>query len=271
MTASGSGPKRDCLLDFWHEHPLGNKYIHQYCLAEVYVPGDLEPHTVVKRLKKNAKGKKEILFDASDEWHRGNGHLGQERTWTYCKKKYCNVSQDHAKDYLKTCLTCMQKNLVTKIEKGSRKPIVLKLFCDRFQIDLVNFCTLWRRDPFSVLMHWAMTIKDHATRLTYFCALSCKHPDLFAYKLQEIFGAIGYPKKSHTDNGKEFTAKLILRFLCHLNPNVLLVTGRPRRPQDQGSVENTNKLAKRTPGCVLAKRRSVVLGSVAAFINSQHG
>jgi hypothetical protein len=64
----------------------------------------------VKRLKKNAKGKKvpggifvtrETLFDAIDEWHRGNGHLGQERTWTYCKKKYWNVSQDHVKTTLR--------------------------------------------------------------------------------------------------------------------------------------------------------------------------
>ena len=49
--------------------------------------------------------------------------------------------------------------------------------------------------------------------------------------------------------------------------------------QDQGSVENMNKLVKRTLGCVLAERRlagenpnwTEVLGSVAAFINSQHG
>ena len=144
------GPERDSLLGFCREHPLGNKYIHQYCLEEIYVPGDLESCTVVKRLKKNAKGVKvpggivstrETLFNAIDEWHRGNWQLGQERTRTYCKKKYWNVSQDHVKDCLKTCLTCMQKNLVAKTEKGSRKPIVSDLFCDRFQIDLVNFCS----------------------------------------------------------------------------------------------------------------------------------
>jgi hypothetical protein len=35
-----SGPKRDSLLDFCREHPLGNNYIHQFCLEEIYVPGD---------------------------------------------------------------------------------------------------------------------------------------------------------------------------------------------------------------------------------------
>jgi hypothetical protein len=42
----------------------------------------------------------------------------------------------------------------------------------------------------------------------------------------------------HTDNGKEFTAKVVLEFFRDLNPNILTVTGRPRRPSDQGSVEN---------------------------------
>jgi hypothetical protein len=90
---------------------------------------------------------------------------------------------------------------------------------------------------------------------------------------------IGYPKIFHTDNGKEFTAKVILQFLRHLNPNVLTVTGRPRRPHDQGSIENMNKFVKRVLGMVLSERREAgenpnwteVLGSVAATINSQHG
>ena len=90
---------------------------------------------------------------------------------------------------------------------------------------------------------------------------------------------IGYPKIFHTDNGKEFTAKVILEFLRRLHPDILSVTGRPRRPRDQGSVENMNKLVKRVLGSVLAERRlagenpnwTEVLGSVASVINTQHG
>jgi len=128
-------------------------------------------------------------------------------------------------------------------------------------------------------MRWVLTLKDHATGLTYLCALPRKRPSLVAYKLQEIFGAIGYPKIFHTDNGKEFTAKAILQFLRRLNPSILSVTGRPRRPRDQGSVENMNKLVKRVLGSVLAERRMAgknpnwteVLGCVAAVVNSQAG
>ena len=100
-----------------------------------------------------------------------------------------------------------------------------------------------------------MTLKDHATGLIHICALPRKRPDLIAYKLQEIFGLIGYPKIFHTDNGKEFTAKLVLQFLWQLNPNIIAVTGRPRCPQDQGSVENANATVKRVLSSVLTERR----------------
>ena len=130
-----------------------------------------------------------------------------------------------------------------------------------------------------VLMRWVMTLKDHATGLTHICALPRKRPNLVGYKLQEIFGLIGCPKIFHTDNGKEFTAKLILEFLRQLNPNIIAVIGRPRWPKDQGSVENVNALVKRVLGRVLTERCltgenpnwTEVLGCVAAVINSQSG
>jgi hypothetical protein len=119
----------------------------------------------------------------------GNGHLGSERTWTYCKNTYWNVSQEHVRIYLKTCLTCMKKNLVTRTFKGSRKPIFSKSFHNRFQLDIINFQALRKRNLFGVLMRWVLTIKDHATGLMYLCALPQKRPDLVAYKLQEILTA----------------------------------------------------------------------------------
>ena len=222
---------------------------------------------------------REKVFHAIDEWHRGNGHMGQERTWKYCKQKYYNVTEKLVRIYCETCHVCMKKNPVTRNIKGSIKPIRSWKFRDRFQIDLIDFRKLRKRDPFGVLMRWVLVIKDHATGLTYMCALPRKRPKLVAYKLQEVFGIIGYPKIFHSDNGKEFTAKIIVAFLRQLNPNILSVTGRPRRPRDQGSVENVNKLVKRVLGSVLAERRlagespnwTEVLGSVAAVVNSQSG
>jgi hypothetical protein len=82
-----------------------------------------------------------------------------------------------------------------------------------------------------------------------------------------------------TPRDYEFLAKCVLEFLQNLNPNIVSVTGRPRRPCNKGSVENVNKLVKRFLGTVLAERSlaghnpnwTEVLGSVAAAINLQCG
>jgi hypothetical protein len=55
----------------------------------------------------------------------------------------------------------------------------------------------------------------------------------------------------HSDNGKEFKAKVLLELLCKFNPNILSVYGWPQCPQDQGSVENMNKFVKRNIGAIL--------------------
>jgi hypothetical protein len=83
----------------------------------------------------------------------------------------------------------------------------------RFELDLMSFCKLRKWDPFGVLMRWILTLKDHAIFLVYLCMLPRKRANLIVYKLQEIFGIIGYPMIFHTDNGIEFTAKVVLEFL----------------------------------------------------------
>ena len=120
-------------------------------------------------------------------------------------------------------------------------------------------------------MCWILVVKDHAT----WFILPRKQADLVAYKLQEMCGVIGYPKIMHSDNGKDFKAKIVLELLCNFNPNILSVYRQPACSQDRGSVENMNKFV----GAILSERKMIgenpnwteVLGSVAAAINSQHG
>ncbi len=102
------GEEKNRQIIFWKRNELGNKYIHQYCLEEVWAPGDTEPRQVLRRLeaKKGSPNKTEVgrivvsreeLFDAINEWHQHSGHLGQERTWEYCRTtKNWNVTQDHS-------------------------------------------------------------------------------------------------------------------------------------------------------------------------------
>jgi hypothetical protein len=140
--------------------------------------------------------------------------MGQERTcWSCCRSKYFNVTQSLVNIYCKMCVACSKKNLVGYVQKGSRKPIMSMNWQSRFELDLMDCCKLRKRDPFGVLMCWILTLKDHVTALVYLCALPRKRANLIAYKLQEISGIIGYPMIFHTNNKKEFTAKVVLEFL----------------------------------------------------------
>jgi hypothetical protein len=221
LTELNPGTERDRLQSFRRKHRNGPKITTKYCLEQIQVPHEA-PRVVLRRRELAKDGNKdagrivvsrEQVFDAIDEWHRGHAHMGQERTWTYCRSKYFNVTQQLVLIYCETCIACCKKNPVSNTQKGSRTPAMSLNWRSRFELDLMDFCKLRKRDPFGVLMHWILTLKDHATSLVYLCALPRKRANLIAYKLQEIFGIIDYSMIFHTDNGKEFMAKVVLEFL----------------------------------------------------------
>ena len=97
-------PERESISRFQKANHNGAKYAKQYVLEEIVVPGSDTPRIVLRRLEKNgAIGRifvsREQVFVFIDEWHRDNGHMGQERTWGYCKEKYYNISQALVKHY----------------------------------------------------------------------------------------------------------------------------------------------------------------------------
>ena len=268
---------------FRETHRKGYKWVKLYWLHYIQV-GDTTRAVLRRKESNHATGgrivaSRESVFDAIDEWHREKGHIGQERTHAFCRTKYYNCTQALVKIYCETCYVCMRRNPTVAPMKGSRKPIRSNGYRARFQIDLIDFRKMRKRDPFGVLMRWIVTVKDHSTGFTYVSAIPRKTAHFVAHRLQELFGLIGYPSIFHTDNGKEFTARAILKFLRNINPSIITVTGRPRKPSDQGSVESMNRLVKRLIGSELAQRRAAgenpnwteILGSVTAAINSQCG
>lgn len=274
---------RKKLTKFRRENKVGAHHITRYHSEEITLPTG-ERRTILHRIEKNKVGRivlsRERIFDAINEWHRdGGGHFGQERTWTACRNKYWNCSQHLVRLFCELCPECFQKNPTIKAQKGSRKPIRSRTFRERFQIDLIDMRKLRRRNPYGVLMRWIITIKDHATGYTMIDCIPRKSARFVAHVLQSFFGHVGYPFVFHTDNGKEFTGKAILKCLRRINPNILTITGRPRVPRDQGSVESMNKTVKRVMQAELAQRRMLgedsnwteILGSVASSINSQCG
>jgi transposase InsO family protein len=91
------------------------------------------------------------------------------------------------------------------------------------------------------MMQYVVVCKDH---LTGFVAAACiprKRASFVAFVLQDIFSLVGYPSIFHTDNGKEFMGEAVVQLLQDNAPSCVTVTGRPRTPRDQGSVENINR------------------------------
>ena len=89
-------PERDSISKFRRANHNGAKYVKQYVLEEIVVPGSNTPRTVLRRWENGAIGRilvsREQVIHCIDEWHRDNGHMGQERTWGYCKE---NTTMSH--------------------------------------------------------------------------------------------------------------------------------------------------------------------------------
>ena len=233
----------------WHE---------KYTVFEKHVPGEA-PEMVLKRIEPNRVEANQQqhpdrrlvipmpkIFDAIYEMHKDkSGHMGQERTSTAVSEKYYSVSQTQVVAFCRTCRTCVERQPAIKPHQGAKKPIHSTNWRDRFQVDLIDMRKFAQRDIYGIVQRWIIVLKDHFSGLTYITSIPRKRAKYVAHELNKIFGLIGYPNVFHTDNGKEFTAKVVIAMLRELNPNILTVTGRPRTPRDQGCVENMNKLVKK--------------------------
>ncbi len=191
LTDLNPSTERDRLQKFCRQHRNGLKITGEYCLERIQVPRE-QPCVILRRRELGKDGKKvagrivvsrEQVFDAIDEWHRGHARMGQERIWMYCQSKYFNVTQQLVRIYHETCVACSKKNMVGNAQKGSRKPIMSLNWQSRFELDLMDFCKLRKRDPFGVLMRWILTLKDHVIALVYLCTLPRKRGNLIAFKL----------------------------------------------------------------------------------------
>jgi hypothetical protein len=83
----------------------------------------------------------------------------------------------------------------------------------------------------------------------------------------------------YTDNGKELIPTIVVDLLKASNPNCFIVTGRPRTPRDQGSVESANKIVQQVlksislENCLrfIEVNWTTLLGQVMRVCNSHSG
>jgi hypothetical protein len=148
--------------------------------------------------------------------------------------KYANVSREVVELYKELCEECMKKRKRPTTTGVVVRPILTSDYGSRSQVDLIDMQSMAHNG-----FKWIMVYQDHLTKYCALRALSSKRAAEVAYQLMDIFLFIGAPHILQSDNGAEFTASVIDE-LKLLWPDLLLVHGKPRHPQSQGSVERLN-------------------------------
>jgi transposase InsO family protein len=85
-----------------------------------------------------------------------------------------------------------------------------------------------------------MVYQDHLTKFVQLRPLKNKRAEEVAYHLLNIFLTFGAPAILHSDNGREFSNRVISE-LCTMWKDVKIVHGKARHSQTQGSVERANQ------------------------------
>jgi hypothetical protein len=176
----------------------------------------------------------EELFDILQSVHTSIGHGGRDRMLKECNHKYKNITRSDVEIFLNFCEPCQQK------QKSAKKGIVVKpmIFSElnsRCQVDLIDY----QSHP-DGKFKFIMVYQDHLTKFVVLKPLEYKRAEEVAYHLIDIFTLIGAPSILQSDNGREFSNKIVDN-LKLMWPDLKIVHGKPRHSQSQGSVERANQ------------------------------
>lgn len=162
------------------------------------------------------------------------GHAAVHKTYKCVCRKISNIPRAICELYVQTCPVCaLNKRTLARPEDF--KPILTAGFGRRGQCDLIDM-QAYADEEYKWILHY----QDHALKFSVLRALVAKSANIVAHELFMIFCLIGAPLILQTDNGKEFTAAVIIA-LQKLWPRMELINGRARHPQSQGSVEKGNQ------------------------------
>ncbi|XP_070206199.1 KRAB-A domain-containing protein 2-like [Littorina saxatilis] len=176
----------------------------------------------------------EETFDVIKRAHISTGHGGRDRMIKETQRKYANISTKSLELFKSLCEECQKKRKRPMTKGVVVRPIISKEFASRGQVDLVDMQSMPSNG-----YKWIMVYQDHLTKFCVLRPIRSKRAVEVAAQLLDIFLVIGAPAILQSDNGTEFTANIISE-LKDFWPTLVLVHGKPRHPQSQGSVERAN-------------------------------
>ena len=217
-----------------------SKSRHQYYILKKYdvlTCGDVE-----KLIKKKKSPEDhpvyyatiEDTYDIISKAHIATGHGGRDRMLKHLNQKYANITTEAVELFKSYCIVCQEKRKRPKTTGVVVKPILSREFNSRGQVDLIDM-----QSAPQGRFKWIMVYQCHLTKFVILRPLSSKRAAEVAFQLLDIFLLFGAPAILQSDNGSEFTAQVITE-LKELWPQLIMVHGKPRHPQSQGSVERAN-------------------------------
>src|ERR1700761_5620975 len=174
------------------------------------------------------------MFDIVKRAHVATGHGGRDKMMKELSSKYANITIDVLDIFKSLCLQCMKKRKRHGVKGVVVRPLITKDFGSRGQVDLVDMQSLPNGQ-----YKWIMVYQDHLTKFCILRPLTSKRAAKVAHQLMDIFLIFGAPHILQSDNGAEFTSHVVSE-LTQMWPDLLIVHGKPRHPQSQGSVERLN-------------------------------
>jgi hypothetical protein len=130
------------------------------------------------------------IFNVIHKAHSRQGHLKVDKTLANCMMFY-SPTYKLCKLFITDCFVCHERHPKVPARKEAKKPILSSEFCNHFQVDLIDMQTMRKRDVYSQMQRWIMTVKDHSTGLVYLCALLRKKAAFVAAELEKFFGFVG--------------------------------------------------------------------------------
>ena len=228
------------ISDIIEAKQANSKTNHQYYLLrkfDVLVCGDVQ-----KVIKKQNRPDDipiyyvalENVYDVVKRAHNATGHGGRDKMGKEIRKKYANITDDVLTLFKSFCIECQRKKKRTTTKGIVVRPILTQDYCSRGQVDLIDMQSMPQGE-----YRFIMVYQDHLTKYCMLRPLPNKRAACVAFHLMDVFLNFGAPAILQSDNGTEFTAQVVNE-LKGFWPDLVIVHGKPRHPQSQGSVERAN-------------------------------
>ena len=174
------------------------------------------------------------IFDIIHSIHLESGHASRDIMHKKAKCQYANITKEHINIYRSLCESCQLKK--NKVQKSLVvRPILSKSWNSRCQVDLIDM-----QSQSDGEYRFILNYQDHLTKYVILRPLKTKTADEVSSHLVDIFCMRGAPTVLQSDNGREFSNKVVKAVLKEW-PECRLVHGKPRHSQSQGSVERANR------------------------------